>query len=60
MIFINPSRATDDGTLHFAGRAGSGMTVAELRRLAQVLAPLQVPRMPIAKPPRESRFGSPL
>ena len=58
MIFINPSRATDDGTLHYAGRAGTGMTVAELKRLAQVLAPLQVPRMPLAKPPpRESRFG---
>jgi hypothetical protein len=36
MIFINPCRATDDGTLHYAGRAGTGMTVAELKRLAQV------------------------
>jgi bifunctional non-homologous end joining protein LigD len=52
---------TDDGRLHYAGRAGTGMSVKELKRLADVLAPLQVTRMPVAEaPPRDSRFGSPL
>jgi ATP-dependent DNA ligase len=37
------------------------MSVAELKRLAGVLEPLQIPRMPLdAPPPRETRFGSPL
>jgi bifunctional non-homologous end joining protein LigD len=37
------------------------MTVKELKRLSEVLAPLQVPKMPVAaSPPRDSRFGSPL
>ena len=37
------------------------MTDKELKRLAGVLAPLQVPKMPLAEPPpRDSRFGSPL
>ncbi len=49
------------GRLHYAGRAGTGMTDKELKRLAGVLAPLQVPKMPLAEPPpRDSRFGSPL
>ena len=44
-----------------AGRAGTGITVKELKRLAGVLAPLQIKRMPLAEPPpRDSRFGSPL
>jgi bifunctional non-homologous end joining protein LigD len=52
---------TDDGRLHYAGRAGTGMTEKELKRLAGVLAPLQVPNMPLAEPPpRDNRFGSPL
>ena len=52
---------TDDGRLLYAGRAGTGMTDKELKRLAGVLAPLQVPKMPLAEPPpRDSRFGSPL
>ena len=52
---------TDDGRLHYAGRAGTGMTEKELKRLAGVLEPLQVPKMPLAEPPpRDSRFGSPL
>jgi len=52
---------TEDGRLHYAGRAGTGMTPKELKRLAGVLAPLQVTRMPVAEaPPRDSRFGSPL
>jgi bifunctional non-homologous end joining protein LigD len=37
------------------------MTEKELKRLAGVLAPLHVPKMPLAEPlPRDSRFGSPL
>ena len=52
---------TQDGRLHYAGRAGTGMTAKELKRLAELLAPLQVPRMPLAEaPPRDSRFRSPL
>jgi bifunctional non-homologous end joining protein LigD len=51
----------EDGRLHYAGRAGTGMTDRELKRLAGVLVPLQVPKMPLAEPPpRDSRFGSPL
>jgi DNA ligase D-like protein (predicted ligase) len=52
---------TEDGRLRYAGRAGTGITVKELKRLAGVLRPLQVPKMPLAEaPPRDSRFGSPL
>jgi ATP-dependent DNA ligase len=52
---------TEDGRLHYAGRAGTGMTAKELKRLAGVLAPLQVSKMPpAAPPPRDNRFGSPL
>ena len=52
---------TDDGRLLYAGRAGTGITDKELKRLAGVLKPLQVPQMPLAEPPpRDSRFGSPL
>ena len=52
---------TEDGRLHYAGRAGTGMGAKELKRLAGVLAPLQVARMPLAEPPpRDSRFSSPL
>jgi DNA ligase D-like protein (predicted ligase) len=52
---------TEDGLLRYAGRAGTGITAKELKRLAGVLAPLNVLRMPLAEPPpRDSRFGSPL
>jgi bifunctional non-homologous end joining protein LigD len=52
---------TEDGQLHYAGRAGTGINDKELRRLAGVLKPLAVPKMPLAvPPPRDSRFGSPL
>lgn len=52
---------TDDGRLHYAGRAGTGITDKKLKRLAGVLAPLQVPKIPLAvPPPRDSRFGTPL
>jgi bifunctional non-homologous end joining protein LigD len=39
---------TDDGRLHYAGSAGTGMDGKELKRLAEVLVPLQVARMPLA------------
>ena len=42
---------TEDGRLHYAGRAGTGMGAKELKRLAGVLAPLQVPKMPLAERP---------
>jgi bifunctional non-homologous end joining protein LigD len=52
---------TEHGQLHYAGRVGTGMTEKELKRLARVLAPLQVAKMSLAEPPpRDSRFGSPL
>jgi bifunctional non-homologous end joining protein LigD len=52
---------TEDRRLHYAGRAGTGITDKELKRLAAVLKPLQVAKMPLAEPPpRDSRFGSPL
>jgi bifunctional non-homologous end joining protein LigD len=52
---------TDGERLHYAGRAGTGMTEKELKRLAGVLASLKVPKMPLAEPPpRDSRFGAPL
>jgi bifunctional non-homologous end joining protein LigD len=52
---------TVDGRLHYAGRVGTGITGKELKRLAGVLAPLQVKRMPLAEPPpRNRRVGSPL
>jgi ATP-dependent DNA ligase len=50
---------TEDGRLHYAGRAGTGITAKELKRLAGVLAPLQVARMLAAPPPRDSRFSEP-
>ena len=47
--------------LVYAGRVGSGLTDSELADLAQRLAPLEIKRMPLAtRPPRETRFGSPL
>lgn len=52
---------TADGRLLYAGRAGTGMNDKELKRLAGVLKPLAVLKMPLAEPPpRDSRFGSPL
>ena len=42
---------TEAGRLHYAGRAGTGVTEKELKRLAGVLVPLQVPKMPLAEPP---------
>jgi bifunctional non-homologous end joining protein LigD len=52
---------SNDGVLRYAGRVGTGMTVAELGRLAQRLKPLETRTMPLDEPPpRETRFGSPL
>jgi membrane-associated phospholipid phosphatase len=50
---------TVDGRLHYAGRAGTGMTEKELKRLWGVLAPLKAANMRLAEPPpRDTRFGS--
>jgi DNA ligase D-like protein (predicted ligase) len=52
---------TPEGKLIYAGRAGTGIPVAELERLWQRLDPLAVTRMPLSTPPpRGGRFGSPL
>jgi ATP-dependent DNA ligase len=52
---------TPEGKLIYAGRAGTGMPVAELERLWQRLQPLVIDKMPLAvPPPRSTRFGSPL
>jgi bifunctional non-homologous end joining protein LigD len=52
---------TPDGKLIYAGRAGTGMPDAELKRLWQRLRPLSLDKMPLSvPPPRGSRFGSPL
>jgi bifunctional non-homologous end joining protein LigD len=52
---------TEDGRLHYAGRAGTGINDRELKRLAGVLVPLQVPKMSSCGPtPRDNCFGSPL
>jgi len=51
----------DDGKLSYAGRAGTGMRAAELKRVFDRLQPLTTETMPLdAPPPRDSRFGSPL
>jgi len=50
-----------DGSLIYAGRAGTGSDNAELARLWRHLQPLATDRMPVAvPPPRGTRFGSPL
>jgi DNA ligase D-like protein (predicted ligase) len=52
---------TPGGDLIYAGRVGSGMSVAELERVWRRLQPLVVDKMPLSEPPpRGSRFGSPL
>jgi DNA ligase D-like protein (predicted ligase) len=49
------------GKLIYAGRVGTGMSVAELERVWNRLRPLVVGKMPLSEPPpRGSRFGSPL
>jgi DNA ligase D-like protein (predicted ligase) len=50
-----------DGRLIYAGRAGTGIGEAELRRMWDRLQPLATTAMPLdVPPPRASRFGSPL
>jgi bifunctional non-homologous end joining protein LigD len=52
---------TVPGQLNFAGRAGTGMDDAELRRLFAKLKPLAINTMAFdVLPPRKRRFGSPL
>lgn len=52
---------TPDGKLVYAGRAGTGMDEAELKRLLSVLKPLEQKAMTVAEPPpRSNRFSSPL
>ena len=52
---------TPDEKLIYAGRVGSGMSVAELDRVWQRLQTLAIDKMPLFEsPPRGSRFGSPL
>ena len=50
-----------DERLVYAGRAGTGIKLAELERLWRRLQPLATNKMPLeVLPPRTSRFGSPL
>jgi ATP-dependent DNA ligase len=52
---------TPDAKLIYAGRVGTGMTVAERERLYGRLGPLAIPKMPLSEPPpRGGRYGSPL
>jgi DNA ligase D-like protein (predicted ligase) len=51
----------DDGRLLYAGRAGTGFSDVELRRVFELLQPLHISKMPLdVPPPRTTRFGSPL
>ncbi len=50
-----------DGKLIYAGRVGTGMDQAELKRLFGKLKPLETKTMMVLEPPpRSNRFGSPL
>ncbi len=50
-----------DGRLVYAGRAGTGMNTEQLRRLRETFDPLATPESQLdVRPPRGSRFGSPL
>jgi len=50
-----------EGRLVYAGRVGTGINAAELKRLWRRLQPLATDTMPLeVPPPRSSRFGSPL
>jgi bifunctional non-homologous end joining protein LigD len=51
-----------DGALRYAGRVGSGFDEQDLRRLSQLLAPLQRKRSPFSageRPPRDAIFCEP-
>ena len=43
-----------DGRLVYAGRAGTGLSTAELERLWRRLQPLAVSKMPLEVPPRRT------
>jgi bifunctional non-homologous end joining protein LigD len=51
----------DTGPLRYAGKVGTGFTVAELERLRAVMAPLETPTSPFAGggTPRTARFVEP-
>jgi bifunctional non-homologous end joining protein LigD len=51
----------EDGALRYAGRVGTGFTVAELDRLQRLLEPLERDTSPFAgrQPPRGARFVEP-
>jgi DNA ligase D-like protein (predicted ligase) len=52
---------TPGGDLIYAGRAGTGMNEAELKRLYGKLKPLETKKMTVSEPPpRTNRFASPL
>jgi bifunctional non-homologous end joining protein LigD len=51
---------TDDGRLIYAGRAGTGMTEADLKALLKKLRPLAAKKMTVDAPPKTNRFGKPL
>jgi len=56
LAYVDP-----DGRLIYAGRAGTGIKQAELERLWRILQLLATAEMPLeVRPPRTSRFGSPL
>ena len=50
----------DDGKLIYAGRAGTGMTDAELHALVKRVHPLASDKMPLAAPPPKNTRGKPL
>jgi DNA ligase D-like protein (predicted ligase) len=50
----------DDGKLIYAGRAGTGMTDAELHALVKKLHPLVSDKMPLSAPPPKNTRGKPL
>ena len=56
LAYVDP-----DGRLIYAGCAGTGIKQAELERLWRILQLLATAEMPLeGRPPRTSRFGSPL
>jgi bifunctional non-homologous end joining protein LigD len=51
---------SDDCKLFYAGRAGTGMTDAELNALVKKLKPIAADKMPLAAPPPKNTRGRPL
>ena len=52
---------SEDGEIHYAGRVGTGFDEAELKRLQDILAPLERDTSPFSgrQPPRETHFVEP-